>query len=299
MDFELKTRSLFRHQLMNIVQSGLLLAGIATILGGMGWMIAGVEGLLWSLIFGMATVLLMPYLSPQLVMRVHQARLLGEREASGLYRIMAFLASKAALAKVPRLYYIPSPMMNAFTVGGKEDSAIAITDGLLRQLNEREMVGVLAHEVAHIQNHDTWILSLAQHAGRLTRVMSYFGLFLLLFNLPLLLRSDYGMPWLFIAFLITVPWLSTLLQFALSRTREFHADLGAVRFTKDPLSLASALEKINRNVRAWQRWLLQGYLSGPSMLQTHPPTKARIQRLLSLGESKPLLPYYGANPSRF
>ncbi|MBF0278761.1 MAG: M48 family metalloprotease, partial [SAR324 cluster bacterium] len=197
---------------------------------------------------------------------------------------LAYLASQARIPKIPRLYYIPSPTMNAFTVGGQKDSAIAFTEGLFRHLNEREIVGVLAHEVAHIQNRDTWILSLAGLTGQLTRLMSYFGFFLLLLNTPFLLISGYGIPWLFIAILIGVPWLSLLLQFALSRIREFNADLGAVAYTKDPVGLASALEKINGNIRTWQRLLPRGTSSGSGILQTHPPTRERIRRLLALGE---------------
>lgn len=292
MYLELKKEKFIFHQFMNILQSVLLLGGMISILGLTGWMIAGLEGLLWSFILGAATLILSPYVSPQWMMKLHQAKALSPEEAPGLYHVISRLAAKAELPVVPRLYYVPSATVNAFTVGGKKDSAIALTDGVLRQLNEREIIGVLAHEMAHIQNNDTWILSLATHTNRLTRMMAYLGGFLLLFNLPFLLIAGYGVPWLLIAALIGIPWLSFLLQQALSRTREFKADLGAAYFTQDPWGLASALEKINRGLKMRQWWLPQGYRANSNMLQTHPPTKERIDRLLSLGDANPAIPYF-------
>ena len=137
-------------------------------------------------------------------------------------------------------------MLNAFTVGDREEAVIALTDGMLRRLDLRELAGVLAHEVSHIRNRDLWLMSLADLAGRLTRVMTLLGLGLVIVGLPLWLGGGAQPPVLLILLLLFAPQLTVLLQLALSRAREFDADLDAAGLTGDPDGLISALAKLER-----------------------------------------------------
>jgi len=180
-------------------------------------------------------------------------------------------------------------MVNAFTVGRRDESAIAVTDGLLRLLDSREMTGVLAHEVSHIRSNDTWVMSVADLFSRLTNILSLLGLLLLFINLPLILLSYVSISWLAILNLIFAPNLSALAQLGLSRTREYDADMSAARLTGDPRGLARALVKIERcSSSFFERIFLPGRrIPEPSMLRTHPPTEERVQRLLALESSLP------------
>jgi heat shock protein HtpX len=185
---------------------------------------------------------------------------------------------------VPRLYYVPSAMLNAFAVGSPRDAAIALTDGILRHLDLRELTGVLAHEISHVRNRDLWLMNLADLTGRLTRMMSLLGFGLLIIGLPMWLGGAGHLPWLLLPLLMFAPQLTVLLQLALSRSREFDADLDAAGLTGDPAGLASALVKLERHQRGlWERILLPGHrLPEPSLLRSHPPTEERIARLAAL-----------------
>jgi heat shock protein HtpX len=159
-------------------------------------------------------------------------------------------------------------------------------------LTLRELAGVLAHEVSHIRNRDLWLMSIADLAGRLTHMMSLFGVALVMVSLPLWLSGAGGVPLLLIPLLVFAPQVTTLLQLALSRAREFDADLDAAGLTGDPDGLASALAKLERYQRgAWERILMPGYrLPEPSVLRTHPPTEERIARLKRLSGAPSLPP---------
>lgn len=281
------------------MQSGILIGGMALLLGAMGWLIANWPGAIVALgavVFFLAT----PRLSPQAILRMYRARPLSTYEAPELLRLIQLLAQAAGLPTVPRLYYVPSIILNAFTVGRADNAAIGVTDGLLRRLNMRQLAGVLAHEIGHLRNNDTRVMGLADVVSRLTSALSTIGQVLLLLSLPLVLFGGYQPPWLLLLLLIFAPTLSALLQLALSRTREFDADLEAIALTGDPLGLASALEQLERS----QRSLLQRLFiptrqqEEPSLLRTHPATAERIQRLLELAE-KPLTARLPAAPEVF
>jgi heat shock protein HtpX len=180
-------------------------------------------------------------------------------------------------------------MLNGFAVGRPGDAVIALTDGLLRSMTLRELAGVLAHETSHIRNNDLWLMGLADLVGRLTRLMTLAGLLLLILALPMWWAGVSNLPWLVIPLLLFAPQLTTLFELALSRAREFEADLDAAGLTGDPAGLASALAKLERAQRSpWERLLLPGYrLPEPSLLRSHPATEQRIARLRAL-EAAPL-----------
>jgi heat shock protein HtpX len=141
-----------------------------------------------------------------------------------------------------------------------------------------------------------WIMALADAVSRIVRVMSFAGQVLILINLPMFLTEYGAMPWLPLLLLAFAPTLSALLQLALSRSREFDADLEAARLTGDPLGLADALEKLERHQEhLWRRVLLPGYRNRqPSLLRTHPNSAERIARLRALAQSAARGPEYGA-----
>jgi heat shock protein HtpX len=272
------------HAWLNRLQSLLLLAFMGGFLALLGWLLWGGAGVLVLLVAGVIFVSLNPTVSPRLLMHLYGAVSLNPAQAPTLYSVLRELAKRAGLAAVPTLYYVPSRIVNAFTVGRKDQSAVAVTDGLLQALNTREQVGVLAHEVSHIRSDDMWVMGLADMFSRLTSLLSLFGQLLLLVNLPLLLMSQVTVNWFAILLLIVAPTLSALAQLGLSRTREYDADLNASRLTGDPEGLARALVKIDRLQGGWlERLFLPGRrLPDPSLLRTHPPTEERVRRLLAL-----------------
>jgi len=285
---------LTNHRFHNILQSIVLLAAMAGLLGLLGWSIAGLEGLVWALLLGVLVLTLGPTASPQWVLRMYRAQPIAFQQAPDLYNLLQRLAQRAGMAQTPGLYYIPSRVLNAFTVGHRGKAAIAVSDGLLRVMNGRELAGVLAHELSHLRHHDTWVMGLADAVSRLTALLAQAGLLLLIVSLPLAALNGMTLsPWVLLLLLLA-PSLSALLQLALSRTREYDADLGAVELTGDPRGLASALAKLERYQSSWwERIFAPGRREpDPALLRTHPATEERIRRLLALIPARSnLLPY--------
>ncbi len=280
-----------KHRFRNSLQSLLLLAAMAALLAALGWAIAGVTGMLWALVAGALVAVLTPKASPRLILGLYRARSL---QIPQLEAVVCVLAERAALPAVPRLYRIPSAMSNAFTIGSQSNAAIAVTDGMLRQLDAREFIGVLAHEMSHIAHNDTFVMGLADVFSRLTGNLSTLGQLLLVLNIPLLLFSDMALSWKAILVLVFAPGVSGLMQLALSRAREYDADAGAVALTGDPEGLARALRKMERRQGGiFEQILMPGRrVPEPSLLRTHPPTEERVRRLRALSGTRaaPVLP---------
>ncbi|MGB0498435.1 MAG: zinc metalloprotease HtpX [Rubricella sp.] len=279
-----------RHRILNVVQSALLLAGMAAI----GWVILStVAGPALALALVAGTVgglLFAPRIPSRVLLGAYKARRLTGREFPEGVTILAELARRAGLPRVPELYYVPSRMPNAFAMGHPEDSVVCISDGLLRLLNRRELAGVLAHEVAHIAHRDLWVMGLADAMSRAVSLASWIGQLIFLVNLPLILAGAAHVPWIVPLLLIFSPTIMALLQLALSRTREYDADHGGAALTGDPESLASALLKLERRTgRFWEEMFLPGRrIPEPSLLRTHPRTEERIRRLRELaGPTRP------------
>ncbi len=284
MSSDIDTAIWLQHAWRNRLQSLILLVVMAIFLALLGTLLWGADGIWFMLTVGALAVLLSPSISPRLVMHLYGARKLQPGELPELQRIMVELAERAELGHVPEIYYLPSSMLNAFAVGNRQQSAIAVTDGLLRHLTPRELRAVLAHEISHVRNNDLFVMGLADTFSRATSTLSLMGQFLLLLNLPLILLSGATISWFAIFLLVFAPTFSGLAQLALSRTREFDADLGAAWLTRDPEGLASALRKIEKIQGSWlERVFMPGRgIPEPSVLRTHPETEERVARLLSL-----------------
>lgn len=284
----LNDREFRAHRLANRLQTVLLFCGMLGFLGLIGYLIAGLFGVLWALVFGLASFVVGQIIAPALVLRLYQARLLTVGEAPGLYQLVRALVMRAGLANVPLLYYVPSSMLNAFTLMLHGRAVIGVTDGLLRNLDTRELAAALAHEVGHIRHQDLTVMGLADAVSRLTHFLSMFGQILLLVSLPMLWVSALPIPWLLIFVLMGAPVLNNLLQLALSRTREFDADLEAVWLTGDPEGFIGALEKIEyQGLGLFERIFFPGRrVPAPSLLRTHPETSERIARIRSLMDTR-------------
>lgn len=275
---------LLQHKVRNELQQLGLLGVLALLLGYLAWVVGG-EPFMWGTLIGvMILYFINPVASPRLLVRMYGALPLSPREAPGLYAIVEALAARAGLARLPRLYYLPSRMMNAFATGRRQDAAIVISDGLLRRLERRELIGVLAHELAHVANGDIQVMAFADTLSRITGILAFIGQMLVILSIPALLLGLATPPLAALLLLLAAPTLSALAQLALSRNREYEADRSAVELCGDALGLASALDKMERHQgRFWEQIMLPGRnLPDPSLLRTHPPTRQRIDRLMEL-----------------
>jgi len=281
---------IFRYRLLNTLHTVLLLAAIATLAGLLGWWLFGEGGVIWAGVIAALTLALSPRVSPRWILRASGARELAPREAPALHRLLQLLAGRAGLAQAPRLYYLPTRVLNAFATGSVHESAVTMTDGLLRAMTLRELAGVLAHEIAHVRGHDLWVMSLADVVGRLTALLSMLGQALLIVMLPLSVLRGTALPLLPIMTLIFAPTISLLLQLALARTREYYADIVAAELTGDPAGLASALDKLERLQGGWMERMFMADARIPHWLRTHPRTQERVRRLMALGPRTPLIP---------
>ena len=278
------------HRRRNLLQSVLLLGGMVGLLTLCAWVLFGGSAALWALAGWLIALLVSPRASPRVVLRLYGASQLTPRTFPQGFAILKELARRAELEHMPSFWYVPSPIMNAFTMGRGNRVAIAVTDGMIRSLNTREFAGVLAHEISHIRNKDLWVMTLADSIGRLTNLMTMAGGLLLIVNLPLLILGKAQISWIFILLLLCAPTIANLLQMGLSRAREYDADLEAVALSGDPAGLASALNKLkHQEAGLWERLFMPGRrIPDPSLLRSHPPTEERIRRLLSLYPPSPI-----------
>lgn len=277
-------KRLLEHRIRNGLQQIGLLAVLASLLGYLAWVVGG-KSFLWGTLLGVALLYFVdPAASPRLLLGMYGARPLSPRDAPSLYGTVDVLARRAGLDRLPRLYYLPSRMLNAFATGQRDDAAIVLSDGLLRRLERRELIGVLAHELAHVANGDIRVMAFADTLSRITGVLALVGQALLVLSLPALLLGLTTPPLGALLVLLAAPTLSALAQLALSRNREYEADRSAAELSGDPVGLASALDKLERyQGRFWEQMILPGrHLPEPSLLRTHPPTPQRIGRLMDL-----------------
>lgn len=278
------------YRLRNFLHTVVLLGGMALLVATIGWIFAGWAGIAWAV--GLGTVLLFfgTRASAAILLRLYHARPIMAREQPDLHAIVSELADRAGLPGPPHLVYIPSRMIQAFTVELREGPAIAVTDGLLRGLNAREIAAVLAHEIAHVRHGDIRIMTIADVVTKLTRTFAFAGILLVMISLPLYMAGAAPAPWLAALLLIGAPTIAVLLQLALSRTREYDADHTAAVLSGDPEALASALIMLERyQGRMWEQMVMPGYrLPEPSLLRSHPTTADRVARLRAMPRGRPL-----------
>ncbi len=268
----------------NTIKTTLLLGLLSGLFLAVGAMLGGETGLIVA--FGFAAVLNFGsyWFSDKIVLRMYRAKEVGKDHP--LYRITEPLAQRAGLP-MPKVYVIPSQTPNAFATGrNPKHAAVAATEGIMRVLDERELAGVMAHELAHVQNRDILISSIAATIGAAIVMLSRFALF---FGGG---RNRGANPVVIILTIILAPLAAMIIQAAVSRAREFVADATGARIAGSPEGLARALQKIEASVRqvpmenanpATAHMFIVKPFSGRGMLSlfsTHPPTKERVRRLL-------------------
>ncbi len=257
-----------------------LLAAMAGVLALLSWLLGGPTGLLTTLIALGLVALLAPQVPAATVMRLYGAQPLAPYALPNTFNDLRELSRRAGLARPPQLYGHPGGSIDAVAVGQGGDRAIALSAGALRALTRRELAAVLAHELSHLAAGDTGLARLGEMIARLAGFLAMFGCVLALF---IVLSGQAAVPFWIILVFAAAPLAMSLLQLALSRQREYAADLGAVALMGDPVSLVSALEKIERQqFGLWRRILTgQGQSMPAKILQTHPSIAERRQVLLS------------------
>jgi heat shock protein HtpX len=274
------------HKASNELQSALLVGGLGLVTAFSVWLLWGAMGVALTLVAVGLVYAFAPRLPPEIVMRVFRARPLDPGHGDQVLEVLQQLATRAGLSNQPKLYVIPSMTLNAFASGTPDRAIIAVTEGLLRGLTLRELAGVLAHEVSHIRNNDLAVMSLADVMTRLMQALSYLAIILAVLNLPAMLLGDSDVSLLALVLLYLSPTIGSLLQLALSRTREYDADFEGAQLTGDPAGLAAALAKLERHQGSfWEDMALPvpgRRIPQPSLLRSHPPTEERIARLEAL-----------------
>jgi heat shock protein HtpX len=262
----------------------LTMAYLAAILGlllGSAWLVFGLVGAFWVATGSLLVLGMSGQLPARALMRLRGAHPLHPSQAPELSAVVAELSRRARLDRPPALYLAASAQPQACAVGAAGDAAVGVSSGLLRLLDGRELAGVLAHEISHVAAGDTHLLALAQVARRLTGSIVLMGW--LVFGLSVLGALP-EVSLLVPVVLTVVPTVSLLVESAVSRTREYDADLRAASLLGDPRALASALLKLER-FQHRLGWLLPVLVADgvpPALLRSHPDSRERVRRLLEL-----------------
>jgi heat shock protein HtpX len=291
---------------MNYFRTAILLAALTALFMGVGFLIGGEGGALIALVIAGGMNLFAYWNSDKLVLSMHGAQEVDAATAPELHRIVAALAERAGLP-MPRIYLMDNPQPNAFATGrNPENSAVAVTTGLLETLDRDEVAGVIAHELAHIYNRDTLIMTITATIAGAISMLGNFAMFAG-HN-----RENNHMGFLgTLAMVILAPIAALLVQMAISRTREYAADNLGARISGQPLALASALAKISNLAQqvpnetaeqspATAHLFIVNPLSGERMdnlFATHPAPENRIAALEQLAAEMGQSGYRAAAPA--
>ncbi|WP_408998605.1 zinc metalloprotease HtpX [Syntrophus buswellii] len=270
---------------MNTLKVILLLASLSGLLILAGYFVARGTGVVIALVFSALMNFGSYWYSDSIVLRMYSAREVPHAEAPVLHNSVEALAARAGLPK-PRIYLISNDVPNAFATGRNEDhAAVAVTSGIQKILDRDELEGVLAHELSHIKHKDILISTMAATVASAVVLLSRWAVFF---------GNDEGGGMIpAIAMAVIAPVAATVIQMAISRSREYDADAGSARITGKPEALASALRKLSAASRAnpmnvnpsTAHMFIVNPLSGDflrTLFSTHPPIEKRIERLLAM-----------------
>ncbi len=276
---------------MNLVKTFMLLAAMTALFGGIGFMIGGESGMLTALGVAVVTNAGSYWFSDKMILKLYGAR---EIDRGPLYDMTAELAQNADLP-MPKVCIIQNPQPNAFATGrNPKNAAVAVTTGILELLNAKELRGVIAHELAHIQNRDTLTMTItATIAGAIS----------MLANFAMFFGGGRDRPAGLIGTLAVVflaPLAASLVQMAISRVREYSADRDGAKICGDPLALASALKRLQSGTRAINNYVAEQnpatahmFIINPlhmrkmdNLFATHPNTENRIAALEKMADER-------------
>ena len=277
--------------MFNWLKTSILMAGIVALFGMVGAMIGGQQGMILALIFGGAMNVFSYWFSDKMVLRMYGAREVDAASSPYLYNMVRELAARAQMP-MPKVYIIDEAQPNAFATGrNPEHAAVAATSGILHMLSERELRGVMAHELAHVKHRDILISTISATMAGAISALANFAMF---FGG----RDSEGRanPIATIALAILAPMAAMVIQMAISRAREYEADRGGAEICGDPDALADALQKIDHYARGIPmaaaeahpetgQMMIMNPLSGrglAGLFSTHPATEERIRRLRAM-----------------
>ena len=282
----------------NTLKTFIFLAALTVLFILVGDLLGGKTGATVALVMALFMNFFAYWFSDKLALAMSGARPVSEHEDPELHAMVADLARRAGIPK-PKVYIIPTETPNAFATGrNPQNAAVAVTAGIRQLLTRDELEGVLAHELAHIKNRDILISSIAAVIAGAISYLAYMGQWAMFFGGFGRDEEDSGNPLSLVAALIAIilaPIAASLIQFAISRSREYLADATGAKICRCPLSLARALEKLE----AWNRQLplkvnpaqaqmfIVNPLSGETLMKlfsTHPPIKDRVARLVEMAE---------------
>ena len=279
---------------MNYFRTALLLAALTGFFLVVGYLLGGQSGLLLALVVALGMNLFAYWNSDKMVLRMANAQEVGPNEAPELYGIVADLAQRGGLP-MPRVYIIDEEQPNAFATGrNPENAAVAATTGLLRYLSREEIAGVMAHELSHVRHRDTLTMTIAATLAGAIGMLASFG------GLMGGSRDGRSNPIAAIAMMILAPLAASLVQMAISRSREYEADKAGAEISGNPLWLASALQRLHEGTQAIPNATAEAnpatahlYIDNPlsagglrGLFSTHPPMEERIARLPAMPQDR-------------
>ncbi|HEX7854242.1 MAG TPA: zinc metalloprotease HtpX [Sphingobium sp.] len=273
---------------MNGMKTAMLLAALTALFMGLGYIFGGAGGAVIALIVAAGMNLFTYWNADKIVLRMHNAREVDANSAPEFYAMVADLARNARLP-MPHVYIVEDPSPNAFATGrNPENAAVAATTGLLSMLSREEVAGVMAHELGHVRNRDTLIMTMVATIAGAISMIANFALFM-----PRGGNGENHNPMAGILAVIVAPFAAMIVQMAISRTREYGADRAGAEISGNPRALASALAKISgaaqaipstvaeRNPAAAQLYIVPTHVS--ELFSTHPATARRIAALEAMG----------------
>jgi heat shock protein HtpX len=278
--------------MFNLLKTAVLMAAITALFMAIGAFIGGRSGMMVALLVAVGMNFFSYWFSDKLVLKMYNAQEVDETSAPQFYRMVQELAQRSQLP-MPRVYLINEDAPNAFATGrNPENAAVAATTGILRVLTERELRGVMAHELAHVKHRDILISTISATMAGAISMLANFAMF---FGG----RDSSGRshnPIVGLLVMILAPLAASLIQMAISRAREFEADRGGAEISGDPQALASALQKIHRAAQGLpmeaaerhpetaQMMIMNPLSAGGlrGLFSTHPSTEERVARLLAM-----------------
>ena len=287
---------------MNGLRITILLMIMMVMFMAIGFMVGGPRGMTIAFVLASVMNLVSYWYSDKIVLRMYKAREIQESDHPRLYRVVKRIVAQADNIPMPKVYIVPSKAPNAFATGRNADhAAVAVTEGILELLSEDELEGVMAHEIAHIQNRDMLIGTIAATIAGAIGIIASIARFGAIFGgYGRSQDREGGLALLVTA--IVAPLMAIVIQMAISRQREYKADAEGGRISGKYVSLASALEKLHNSPArlkldarpATAHLMIANPLSGKglaSLFSTHPPVEKRVEKLRRLAQEAPYRSY--------